>query len=325
MKLRILFAILILAAAVPVFAAPNCGTYQVVGSQCATNIVFAWGTAGLGTDSLITIYVPPAVSAPVTYQLTQLNSSIGTSYAGFFGVDIALLGNAPKVVTPATASALTPGPGQGGILHITGVCFDPTCTQAGPAAAVANMFSAQFQVLASSASDLQLLPPALLTVRFLDSNGNVTWEEQETAVSSTPTGTEFVVDVAEGATPATRYVYSGSAVTYPFMALSVTNPSATIALAGTAYLYDTSGNIFAKTAIPAIPPSGAAGYLLIGRTPGDTLGLFPSSTVLPLTAGNTTGIYISALAVVFDAPAIFLGQDYDGDAMLNLVVYPVSP
>jgi hypothetical protein len=69
--------------------------------------------------------------------------------------------------------------------------------------------------------------------------------------------------------------------------------------------------------IPAIPVNGAAGYLVVGRTPGDPLGLFPSSTVLPsLNDGNFHGTMI----VNMSGPNITLAQEFNGNAMLNLLV-----
>jgi hypothetical protein len=185
------------------------------------------------------------------------------------------------------------------------------------------MFSAQLQVLAASAADLNILVPSLLTVRFLNADGSVSFEEQEQAYGITAGVTEAVVDsVAEAAMPDNRYVYSGTAVTLPFMVFSITNPSATVSLSGTAYLFDAGGGIAAQATIPAIPPGGAVGYLLIGRSPGDTLGLFPSSTVFPLSSTDSTGTYHGAFAVELNNPGIFLAQQFNGFAMLNLVVFP---
>ncbi len=339
MKLRILsvlFSVITFVAAVtfaagPVFAAPSCGSYQVVGSQCATTVLLAWGTAGgtmsngnvvNGTDSLITFFIPPTVSASVTYQLIQLNSSLGAEYGGFFGTFGSFLGGTPKVQTASNSPALTGAPGNGAILHITNVCFDPTCTAAPPAGAVSDMFSAEFQVLAASGADLDILVPPLLTVRFL-TNGVVVDEEQETA-SAPSTRTQFVVDsLAEGATAANRYVYTnasaGSVVTAPFVAFSVTNPSPSQTVTGTLTLYGTDGTTISTVQLPSIPPLGAIGYLLVGRFPGDTLGLFPSSTVLP--DPTNSGTYHGALFVQFSGPAVFLAQEYNGNAMLNLVVF----
>jgi hypothetical protein len=314
MKLRLSLAAMILAA--PVFG-QNCGSYPVVGSQCAMNILFPWGTAGLGTDSLMTIYVPNTVSAPITFQTVQLNSSLGSTYTGFFGT----MDSSGKVSAGGGKHPAVLSPGQGGIFQYVAVCFDPTCTSAPPAGAVANMFSWQLQVLGASAADLEKLPPLLLTVRFLNPDGSVSFEEQETAVSATPTASVFAVGLAEAAAPANRYVYSGTAVTLPFNVFSVTNPSTSQSIAGTAYLYGQGGTIVAQTAIPAIPPLGAVGYLLVGRFPGDTLGLFPSSTVIPVPSGDTTGVFYGELVVAFNAPAAFLAQSFDGYAMLNLVIF----
>jgi hypothetical protein len=73
----------------------------------------------------------------------------------------------------------------------------------------------------------------------------------------------------------------------------------------------------------SIPPDGAAGYLLIGRTPGDPLGLFPSTTALPASADGlfhgtlelgTTGQTASGACIV-------LVQEYNGYSMVNLPVF----
>jgi len=325
MKTRITIAILILAAAIPA-AAQSCGSYQTVGNQCAMNIILPWATAGLGTDSLLTFFVPPTVSASVTFSLTQLNSSLGSSYTGYFGIFGGGVGSSkpPSVSTAASAKSFTLSPGGGGILQFTAVCFDPTCTTAAPSGAVANMFSAQFQVLASSASDLEILVPPLLTVRFLNSNGSVSFEEQEQAYATTAGVTGAIIDsVAEAATAATRYQYNASgALTLPFTVFSVTNPSSTGSLAGTAYLYDFNGNVIDTAPLPTLPPGAAAGYLLFGRSAGDTLGLFPYNTPLPVSSTDSTGVFHGALAVVFSSgEGIFLAQQFNGYAMLNLVIF----
>lgn len=73
----------------------------------------------------------------------------------------------------------------------------------------------------------------------------------------------------------------------------------------------------ASATIPQIPIGGAAGYLVIGRTPGDALGLLPSSTVLP---AGSDGIFHGTLVVNMNGPNIVLAQEYNGSAMLNLLV-----
>jgi hypothetical protein len=105
-------------------------------------------------------------------------------------------------------------------------------------------------------------------------------------------------------------------VKQPFDALSVTNPS-TAPISGTVTIEDSNANTIATAPIPAIPPGGAAGYLVIGRTPGDSLGLLPSSTVLP---AASDGIFHETLVVTMDGPNITLAQEYNGNAMLNLLV-----
>jgi len=320
MRFRFLLASVLCAAAVPVLAAPSCGTYTVVGSQCGTTVNLGWGTAGFGNDSIIGAAVSLTVSAPVTYSFTQLNSSLGTSYAGYFGIMVSVDGATPQVYTLANSNPITLSPGQGVILQVTKVCFDPTCTVAPPAGAVSNMFSLQIEILGASATDLAKLYTPLLTVRFLNSSGIVIDEEQELGVVGAPTKTTLgVPSVNEAATPATRYVQIGSQWTLPFDAFSVTNPSSTQSITGTVTLYDYSNNLVATANIPTIPPLGAVGDLLIGIPSNSTAALFPSSTMLP--NPDSSGVFHGALVATFSGPAIFLAQEYNGDAMLNLVIY----
>jgi hypothetical protein len=87
MKVPALLTISVLAAALPALAAPNCGpNYVVVGSNCGFATNFAWAAAGLGADSIVTLYVPPRASGSVTFQVTAFNSSLGSAYTGFFGI-----------------------------------------------------------------------------------------------------------------------------------------------------------------------------------------------------------------------------------------------
>lgn len=59
-------------------------------------------------------------------------------------------------------------------------------------------------------------------------------------------------------------------------------------------LQDLNGNIVAAAPVPLIPLGGAAGYLVVGRTPGDSLSLFPSDTVRP---AGPDGIFHGSLIV----------------------------
>ena len=75
------------AAGLPALAAPNCNAPQVVqGNNCTLTASLGWVIAGLGTDSVYTEYVPPNASGPVTFQITGMNSSLGSTYTGYFGV-----------------------------------------------------------------------------------------------------------------------------------------------------------------------------------------------------------------------------------------------
>ena len=87
MNLRSLLAIIVLTAALPALAAPTCNAPQVVsGNNCTLSAALGWGVAGLGTASIITIYVPPNASGPVDIEVTGMSSNMGSTYAGYFGL-----------------------------------------------------------------------------------------------------------------------------------------------------------------------------------------------------------------------------------------------
>lgn len=315
MKRRVLFALTILAAALPAFAAPTCPAPQVAqGSNCTLSVTFGWAAAGLGTQSIIQLYVPPTASGPVTWTLTAINSSLGSTYSGFMGITVQGFSPGPGIpVTVGTLPSDVLNPGQYDFFRVAQVCWDSTCTAAAPSGAVPNMFSAQFLISAPNPADVAAAV-ITLTIQFLNGN-QVTFEETETPQLAGP-NVSYIAGVSIGGTPAARYVYNGAAVTAPFDAISITNRS-NVPITGTVTLVNADGSVVGPANIPAIPVNGAAGYLVIGRTPGDALGLFPSSTVLPmLNDGNLHGTMI----VNMSGPNIVLAQEYNGNAMLNLLV-----
>ena len=201
------------------------------------------------------------------------------------------------------------------------VCWDPTCTSAAPAGAVPNMFSMQFILSSPNPTDLTLTPTPQVTLQYLN-GGQVTFEEREGAVRSNSLFS-IIPGIKLGATPGGRYVFTGGAVTQPFDAISVSNLNNSASIIGTLTIQDLEGNSIASAPIPAIPPGGAAGYLVIGRWPGDTLGLFPSSTALP---ADFDGIFHGNLVVGMNGQTpsgicIIRAQEYNGNTMLNLPVY----
>jgi hypothetical protein len=327
MKLKPLLAITVFAAALPALAAPTCNPPMVVqGNNCTLLTGIGWATAGLGTDSVFTIYVPPGASGPVNFHITALSSMLGSAYTGYFGIKV-LDPQAPggQLITLADILAGNDigdvSPGQAQQFSVTQVCWDPTCTSAPPTGAVPNMFS--MQIVLSSPNSADINPNLVqMAVRFLN-GAQVTFEEQETAV---PGNAPFslIPGINLGATPAGRYVYTGTAVNLPFDVLSVSNLNNSGPLTATVTLKDFKGNNIATAPVPAIPPEGAAGFLVIGRTPGDPLGLFPSSTVLP---AGSDGIFHGILEVavsgrnVNNGRNIVLAQEFNGNTMLNLPVF----
>jgi hypothetical protein len=321
MKLQLLVVTLIVSA-LPAFAAP-CPAPQVpVGPNCVLSTTLGWVIAGLQTDSIVTFYVPPSATGPITFQPTSLNSSLGTTYTGFFGIVTGTPGQpgAFGVTTLANIGSVTVAPGQQQQFLITQVCWDPTCTTAAPAGAVPNMFSIQVDMVSPNPGDISLTPNPQLTVQFLK-GAQVTFEASESALRSNSLFS-YIPNVNLGATPAGRYVFTGAAVTLPYNTLTLTNIN-TGPITGTATLQDANGNNIASAPIPAIPANGAAGYLVIGRTPGDPLGLFPSSTVLP---AGPDGIFHGMLIIgmsgqTVNGQLLIIAQEFNGNSMLSLPVF----
>jgi len=316
------FIVAAFAAMTPA-AAANCENYAVSGSNCVRTVFLGWGTAGGGTQSVITLLSGLSASAPVTYAITKLSSSKGTSYSGYFGINAGLNGAAPSPVTASSFASVSVAPGSGAQVAVSQTCFDATCTVAPPAAFtgpyLSNMFSIMLTITASSGADLDVTPLPLLTIQFLNASGLVNFQEQEQAVDVTAVKTASTAIADEGATPASRYVYnSAGAVSQPFTVFSVTNPSTTATVTASISVYGENNNIVATVALPTLAPLGAAGFLLVGRSPGDTLGLLPSSTILP---AGPDGIFHGTINVAnASGPIVFLSQEFFGDSMLNAFI-----
>ena len=330
MKSAGFFIASVLAAALTLHAAPTCNTPQVVvGNNCVLTTNLGWITAGGGTQSVFTFFVPPNATGPVEIEVTNMKSSLGNSYSGYLGFIGGNVGQ-PPITTPDTLADIVAGgndsigqvpPGAAFQFYISKVCWDPTCTAAAPAGAVPNMLSLQLSFSSPVTTDINTNGVQLI-IQFLDANGQVTFEEQEFPTRSNPQYS-IVPGVDIGATPASRYVYNGAAVTKPFDVISISNLNNTNAISGTLTLKDFNGNPVATAPIPSIPVNGAAGYLVIGRTPGDTLGLLPSSTVLP---AGADGIFHGSLEVHMTGQTvtgfcIVLAQEFNGNSMLNLPVF----
>jgi len=334
MNLRSLFTATVLAAALPALpalAAPTCNAPQVVsGNNCVLSAVLGWGIAGLGTASVITFYIPPSASGPVDVEITGLNSNLGSNYTGFFGFMGHETRKSPDGVVHTFADIGPGGSNAPGLLPpgamvqfvVTQICWDPTCTAAAPSRAVANMFSLQFTLSSPNTADLNL-NSIQMAAQFL-SGSQVAFQEQEPAVH-TNSLFSIIPGINLGATPQGRYQYNnnGLAVTQPYDVLSISNFANPNPITGTATLQDQDGNTVATATIPAIPPNGAAGFLVIGRNPGDPLALFPSTLVLP---AGADGLFHGNLIVGMNGLTatglnVVLAQEFNGYSMLNLFVF----
>ena len=323
MRLPVLLATACVMCALPA-AGANCGNYTVAGNSCARTVVLGWGVAGGGAQSVITLLSSASASAPVSFAISKLTSSLGTNYTGYFGVATTINGVSTGALTASTFTPVSLTPGAGSQVLVSQTCFDANCVVAVPAAFtppfLPNMFSILMTMTAASGADLDATPLPLLTVQFLGANGLVTFQEQEQAVDAASVRTTSAATFSEGAAAAARYVYTGSAVNLPFTAFSVSNPSLTTAVTASIAVTDANGNPVSTVPLPTIPPLGAVGYLLVGRTPGDTLGLLPSS--LNLNAG-ADGIFRGTYGVVgATGPVIFLSQEFYGSSMLNAFIVP---
>ena len=321
-RLPTFLAVICAISALPAFGA-SCENYTPVGNNCVRTVALGWGVGGGGAQSVITLLSSTSASAPVTFAISKLNSSRGATYSGYFGITAGVNGAEPNTVTASSFTPVSVAPGLGAQVVVAQTCFDATCTVAIPAAFtgpfLSNMFSVLMTMTAASGADLDATPLPLLTVQFLNT-GSVTFQEQEQAVDAASVRTTSAATLDEGATPAARYVYTGAAVNLPYTAFSVSNPSATAAVTASIAVYDANGNLTAAVTLPAIPPLGALGYLLVGRTPGDTLGLLPSSTTF---AAGSDGIFHGTYGVIASSgPVIFLSQEFYGSSMLNAFIVP---
>ncbi len=297
-------------------AMADCGNYTPVGGQCARTVIFGWGAAGLGAQSVIAFVTRPAASGAVKFQVTQLNSSLGSSYSGYFGIAATVNGGSSSTYTVSTIPAVTLQPGTQSLLTVSQTCFITNCNAAAPSGAVPNMFSMQVTITANSGADLDATPLPLLTVQFITA-GKVTLQEQEQALDVSNIPTSARASLNEGAADQGRYVSVGGAFTQPYTAFSVTNPSLTANLSASIALFDLSGNKLATIPLPTLPPQGAVAYLLIGRGPGDSLGLLPYSTLLSAGADGTFhGVY----GVQANGSVVFLSQEFYGNSMLNAFI-----
>jgi hypothetical protein len=183
------------------------------------------------------------------------------------------------------------------------------------------MFGLQLVMASPVSGDLDVTPNPRANIQFL-SGTRVTFETQVVAQASNSLYS-IIPGISIGATPAGRYVRTGSAFNLPFDAVSISNVNNPNQITGSAILQDLNGNTVATGTIPAIPPGGSAGLLVIGRTPGDPIGLFPSNTVLPATPdGIFHGTLILGMTgLTASGFNIIAAQEYNGNAMLNLPIF----
>src|SRR5208283_3263743 len=131
MRLAILLAITVLAVALPALAVPSCPGYTVEGNNCTITLAHGWVAAGQGLDSIFTIYVPPNASGPVEFEVTDIKSSLGSSYTGYLGIKVGNPGE-PGGMLLTLADVVAGGPNAVGLVNpgqlvqfaATQVCWD---------------------------------------------------------------------------------------------------------------------------------------------------------------------------------------------------------
>jgi hypothetical protein len=315
MKTQALITMTLLAAALPALAVPSCPAPQVpLDVNCTLTTTLGWAIAGQGTSTIITAYLPPSASGPVFLNLKGLYSNLGNSYTGFLGLATNTPGQAGvNVLTVDNSIPVTLLPGQMYQTQVTQICWDPTCKAPAPAGAVGNMVSVQ-EILSSTVPADINLASVQLTAQFVSGN-QVTFQQTEMSQQPGP-NVSYIPGVNIGSTPAGRYVYNGSAVTQPYVVLSVTNASSS-PISGTVTLVDRKGNFVGTANVPTIPVNGAVGYLVVSRNLDDPLGLLNAGIVLP--AGSDS-IFHGTLIVNMSGPNVTLSQEFNGSSMLNLPV-----
>lgn len=315
MKTRALVFVAAMAVALPAMAEPVCPAPQVpLDVNCTLTLTLGWGIAGLGTSTIITAYLPPSASAPVFLDFKALRSNLGNNYTGYIGVRASTPGQpGVTVLTPENAPHTVLAPGKTFQMQITEVCWDPSCRATAPAGAVGNMVSIQEMISSTTPADINLAS-VQLTVQFI-SGSQVTFQQVESAQLPGP-NVSYIPGINIGSTPAGRYILNGTAVTQPYVTLSVTN-AGSAPITGTVTLFDRNNAFVTTAAIPTIPVNGAAGYLVVGRSQDDPLALFPYSIVLP---GGSDSIFRGTLVVNMTGPNITLAQEFNGSSMLNLLV-----
>lgn len=328
MKQGFLFALGVLATALPALAAPTCNAGQtVVGNNCVFTLALGWITAGNGTDAIFGVYAPPNITGPLEIEITGLSSSLGDAYKGYLGFAGNAVGGTQieqytlaDLVAGTQASIGVVGPGSGFQFQITKVCWDPTCTSPAPAGAVPNMLSMQLTMASPATTDLNT-NDIQLTVRFLNGT-QVSFEEQEFGLH-TNSQYDIIPGISMGATPASRYVYNNGALTQPFEVVSISNFANPNSIGGVVTLKDFDGNMIASKPLPSIGPNAAAGFLVIGKPGDSTASLFPSDTVLPAGAdGNFHGVLeIQTAGQVATGIVTVLAQEFNGNTMLNMPVF----
>jgi hypothetical protein len=176
----------------------------------------------------------------------------------------------------------------------------------------------QITMLSPSVPDLNVTPNPQLTIQFLNGN-QVTVEETSNARPTPGRNISLIPGISLGATPDVRYLPNGTGgFTQPFDEFSVTNESGNGPITGSVTIEDSNGSPLVTASIQPIPAGGAAGFLLIGRTPGDALGLLPSTTVLP---AGPDGLFHGILVVTMSGSNIVTAQELYGNAFLNLLVF----
>jgi hypothetical protein len=315
MKTRTLVIVALVAAGLPALAQPVCPAPQVpLNVNCTLTTTLGWAIAGQGTATIITAYLPPSASAPVIVNLKALYSNLGNSYTGYLGIMTSVPGQAGvNVLTAENSIPTILLPGHTFQILATRVCWDPACSAPAPAGAIPNMVSVQELLSSTVPADVNLAS-VQLTVQFVSGN-QVTFQQTEMSQQPGP-NISYIPAVNIGSTPAGRYVYNGSAVTQPYVVLSVTNAGSS-PISGTVTLVDKKGAFVGTAAIPTIPVNGAVGYLIVGRFLDDPLGLLPAGIVLP--AGSDS-IFHGTLIVNMSGPNVTLSQEFNGNSMLNLLV-----
>jgi len=283
--------------------------------MCYFDAYYPWFAAGGGWQSLLSFANPPTTGGLVSYQLMQFNPYNGTA-GGPLWVKASVLGNPPIILQSVSVTA---GAGQGFDVLLLDTCYSVlTCEddqQVGqPRNPQSGAVSVRVRASSVPALDAQLV--GQLTYLYSPAGAVPTWQTSIPLWRDSELSAEWFTTFTASPTQETRS--APGAVFNAFAIFNASDQAQTISVT----ISDQSGNQIGTATTPIMPARGTAGFLLIGRVPGDALGLWPATLSLP---SNSDGLFHGFLDFKGAAGGniVAMVNRYIGNSLSNMIVAPV--